>query len=141
MLVLGWLTVLLGVFTVLWADGAFAKGRPAAWAELQRREAGSFGMPPAMSLLTTNVVEGIQTLLVRLASGKVVQSAVPTLSRTHDHSIKDFSSPDHDNWACLTAYQGRVIATVSFGRWNDDAFPVVLPPNRLKEEFSWTENT
>ena len=28
MLVLGWLTVLLGVFTVLWADGAFAKRGP-----------------------------------------------------------------------------------------------------------------
>ena len=28
MLVLGWLTVLVGVFTILWADGAFAKRRP-----------------------------------------------------------------------------------------------------------------
>jgi hypothetical protein len=28
MLVLGWLTVLLGVFTVLWADGAFANRGP-----------------------------------------------------------------------------------------------------------------
>ena len=26
--VLGWLTVLIGVFTVLWADGAFAKRGP-----------------------------------------------------------------------------------------------------------------
>jgi hypothetical protein len=25
MLVLGWLTILLGVFVVLWADGTFAK--------------------------------------------------------------------------------------------------------------------
>ena len=25
MLVLGWLTVLLGVFAILWGDGAFAK--------------------------------------------------------------------------------------------------------------------
>ena len=28
MLVLGWLTVLVGVFTILWPDGAFAKRRP-----------------------------------------------------------------------------------------------------------------
>jgi hypothetical protein len=28
MLVFGWLTVLLGVFAMLWADGAFAKRGP-----------------------------------------------------------------------------------------------------------------
>jgi hypothetical protein len=28
MLVLGWLTVLLGVFAMLWADGEFAKRGP-----------------------------------------------------------------------------------------------------------------
>ena len=28
MLVLGWLAVLLGVFAMLWADGAFAKRDP-----------------------------------------------------------------------------------------------------------------
>ena len=30
MLVLGWLTVLLGVFAMLWADGAFLPGAPRA---------------------------------------------------------------------------------------------------------------
>jgi hypothetical protein len=37
MLVLGWLTVVLGVFAVLWADGAFAKRGPLLGAQERPR--------------------------------------------------------------------------------------------------------